>query len=94
MGSAFLAHTHTMAQIIGLLDALASIYARLEHIEVLLPHVTPGVVTDRAKPRDIEIPDKSKSRPVVAGPVAGVVEATAPAAVAPATPPDPTDVDP
>ena len=61
--SAFLAHTHTMAQIIGLLDALAGIYARLEHIEDLLPHVTPGVLTERAKPRDIEIPDKSEVYP-------------------------------
>ncbi len=55
--SAFLAHTHTMAQIIGLLDALAAVYARLEHIEDLLP--TPNFFGDRekGKPQDIEIPD-------------------------------------
>ncbi len=28
--SAFLAHTHTMAQILGLLDALAGVYSRLD----------------------------------------------------------------
>ncbi len=55
--SAFLAHTHTIAQILGLLDALAGIYARLEHIEDLLP--TPNFFGDResAGPQEIEIPD-------------------------------------
>jgi hypothetical protein len=55
--SAFLAHTHTIAQIVGLLDALAGIYARLEHIEDLLP--TPNFFGDRenADPQEIEIPD-------------------------------------
>lgn len=55
--SAFLAHTHTMAQILGLLDALAGVYARLEAIEDLLP--TPNLLTrrDAAVSQDIEIPD-------------------------------------
>ena len=55
--SAFLAHTHTIAQILGLLDALAGIYARIEHIEDLLP--TPNFFGDREKstPQAIEIPD-------------------------------------
>ncbi len=55
--SAFLAHTHTIAQILGLLDALAGIYARLENIEDLLP--TPNLLTrrDDAVSQDIEIPD-------------------------------------
>ena len=54
--SAFLAHTHTMAQIVGLLDALAAIYVRLEHIEDLLP--TPNFFGDREKstPQGVEIP--------------------------------------
>ena len=54
--SAFLAHTHTMAQILGLLDALAGVYARLEAIEDLLP--TPNLLTRRESvSQDIEIPD-------------------------------------
>jgi len=54
--SAFLAHTHTMAQILGLLDALAGVYARLEAIEDLLP--TPNLFTRRESvSQDIEIPD-------------------------------------
>ncbi len=55
--SAFLAHTHTIAQILGLLDALAGIFARLEAIEDLLP--TPNLLTRResAVSQDIEIPD-------------------------------------
>jgi hypothetical protein len=55
--SAFQAHTHTIQQILGLLDALAGIYARLEHIEDLLP--TPNFFGDRerAEPQEIEIPD-------------------------------------
>ncbi len=55
--SAFLAHTHTIAQILGLLDALAGIFARLEAIEDLLP--TPNLLTrrDSAVSQDIEIPD-------------------------------------
>ena len=54
--SAFLAHTHTMAQILGLLDALAGVYARLEAIEDLLP--TPNLLTRRERvSQDIEIPD-------------------------------------
>jgi hypothetical protein len=55
--SAFLAHTHTISQILGLLDALAGIYARLENIEDLLP--TPNLLTrrDDAVSQDIEIPD-------------------------------------
>ncbi len=54
--SAFLAHTHTMAQILGLLDALGGVYARLEAIEDLLP--TPNLLTRRESvSQDIEIPD-------------------------------------
>lgn len=55
--SAFLVHTHTMAQILGLLDALAGVYARLEAIEDLLP--TPNLLTrrDDTVSQDIEIPD-------------------------------------
>ncbi len=55
--SAFQAHTHTIAQILGLLDALAGIYARLEAIEDLLP--TPNFFGDREnkEPQAIEIPD-------------------------------------
>ena len=61
--SAFLAHTHTMAQIIGLLDALAGVYARLEAIEDLLP--TPNLLTRRegAVTQDIEIPDRTEVFP-------------------------------
>ncbi len=61
--SAFLAHTHTMAQILGLLDALAGVYARLEAIEDLLP--TPNLLTRRegAISQDIEIPDRTEVFP-------------------------------
>ena len=46
-----------MLQILGLLDALAGIYARLEAIEDLLP--TPNFFGDREnkEPQAIEIPD-------------------------------------
>ena len=61
--SAFLAHTHTMAQILGLLDALAGVYARLENIEDLLP--TPNLLTRREDnvSQDIEIPDRTEVFP-------------------------------
>ena len=61
--SAFLAHTHTIAQILGLLDALAGIYSRLEAIEDLLP--TPNLLTRRegAVSQDIEIPDRTEVFP-------------------------------
>jgi hypothetical protein len=61
--SAFLAHTHQMAQVIGLLDALAAITARLEHIEDILPHATPGVLRDKEKTTEIPIPDKAEVFP-------------------------------
>lgn len=41
--TAFQSHTHTMGQIIGLLDALNTIGARLDNIEVLLPTAPPTV---------------------------------------------------
>ena len=53
-----------MAQIVGLLDALAAIYARLDTIEDQLPHVTPGIVVLRGKSSQIDIPDKSEVYPV------------------------------
>ncbi len=55
--SAFLAHTHTMEQIVGLLDALANVTARLEAIEDLLP--TPNLLTrrDNEVAQAIVIPD-------------------------------------
>jgi hypothetical protein len=61
--SAFLAHTHTMAQIIGLLDALAGVYARLEAIESLLP--TPNLLARRASglSQEITIPDRTEAFP-------------------------------
>ena len=61
--SAFQAHTHTMAQIIGLLNALAAIYARLQAIEDILPHVAPGLLTMKGKTTQIDIPDKSEIYP-------------------------------
>ena len=61
--SAFLAHTHTMAQIVGLLDALLAVYARLEAIEDLLPYVNPALPTIESKPIEITIPDQTEIFP-------------------------------
>ena len=55
--SAFQAHTHTMAQILGLLDALAGVYARLEAIEDLLPTAMFARRESSTQPVEIEIPD-------------------------------------
>ncbi len=55
--SAFLAHTHTMAQILGLLDALAGVYARLEAIEDLLPTSVLARRESSTQPLEIEIPE-------------------------------------
>jgi len=55
--SAFQAHTHTMAQILGLLDALAGVYARLEAIEDLLPTAMFARRESSTQPLEIEIPD-------------------------------------
>lgn len=58
---AFQAHTHTIAQIIGLVDALASLTGRLATIEDLLPSITPAarIGSDDSLPLDLEIPDCS-----------------------------------
>lgn len=61
--SAFLAHTHTMEQILGLSDALGGVYSRLEAIEDLLP--TPNLLARRESTvsQDIEIPDRTEVFP-------------------------------
>lgn len=55
--SAFQAHTHTMAQIVGLLDALSALTARVAAIEDLLPTLTFSTPADSAEPLAIVIPD-------------------------------------
>ena len=61
--SAFLSHTHTMAQIIGLQDALDLLNARLAAIEDLLPSIRPGAEREEADSFGIEIPDKAEIYP-------------------------------
>lgn len=54
--SAFQAHTHTMEQIIGLLDKIAQIEGRLDNLEDLLPTATLARV-DNNNPQTIELPE-------------------------------------
>ncbi len=65
--SAFLAHTHTMEQVIGLLEAIAALSGRVDLIEELLPHVTPGLLTTKVRAYEITIPDKSEAFPARLG---------------------------
>ncbi len=61
--SAFQAHTHTIAQIVGLQDLLDTIGARLSAIEDLLPTVTPTQRTLSAEAQEIELPDRTEIFP-------------------------------
>lgn len=61
--SAFQAHTHTMAQIIGLVDALFALGSRVAAIENLLPKVQPTLPAASSTPMDIQIPDRTELFP-------------------------------
>jgi len=61
--SAFQAHTHTIAQIAGLQEALDLLGARLTVVEDLLPSIRPGAERDDAEPFGIEIPNKAELHP-------------------------------
>ena len=62
--SAFAAHTHSIAEVTGLQDALDAIAARLTAIEDLLPYTTPALDTvDTGENAIITIPDKSWQYP-------------------------------
>ena len=63
--SAFQAHHHTMGQVDGLLDAIATLGTRIGAIEELLPTVNPVATTESstAASLEIEIPDKKEMLP-------------------------------
>ena len=75
--SAFQAHTHTMAQIIGLLDALLTINARLETIEELLPSVTPTLRDTSSTAEEITLPPTRGVFPGIFPPEFDFTKATA-----------------
>jgi hypothetical protein len=61
--SAFQNHTHTIAQIIGLQDALFALGARLAAIEDLLPTVQPTLPAANTQPLQIQLPDRTEVFP-------------------------------
>ena len=61
--SAFQAHTHTIAQVVGLQDALDALADRLTAIEDRLPYTSPSSVADSATKAEITIPDASWQYP-------------------------------
>jgi hypothetical protein len=55
--SAFQAHTHTIAQIIGLQDKLDEFELRLATIEDRMPFTTPGTPTNPGGTRELQLPE-------------------------------------
>lgn len=81
----FLAHTHTMAQINGLLDRLAGQDARLENLEDLLPSASLAREDETSEPAEQELPELAELYPgrFTAGFDPSKVTATTPAASLP-----------